>query len=104
MFFARGYYPLPPALQTLSLVNCFELGSCPRMALIEGIEHYELCLRAALEEVSQRHTELSSYSFAEDGNFGPSPYRILERHRKEDVAWHRANPDQLRWERKGSPW
>ncbi|KAJ3514221.1 hypothetical protein NMY22_g14812 [Coprinellus aureogranulatus] len=102
IFLAEGYYPLPASLQSLAVNNCFE--SCTRGSHIKTIEDYELCLQTALEEISERHTRLSSYEFAEDGAYGPSAYRKLELHRKEDLAWFKGNRGKPRWERRGSAW
>ncbi|KAJ3535982.1 hypothetical protein NMY22_g6241 [Coprinellus aureogranulatus] len=102
IFLAEGYYPLPASLEYLAVNNCFE--SCTRGSHIKTIEDYELCLQTALEEISERHTGLSSYEFAEDGAYGPSAYRKLELHRKEDLAWFKGNPGKPRWERRGGAW
>jgi hypothetical protein len=51
-----------------------------------------------MTEVSQRHTELSSFSFAHDTEYGLGPYSRLYLHRKEDWGWYRGNPDLPKWE------
>ena len=54
----------------------------PRSAFIHDAKDHELCLQTALAEVSQKYTELSFYSFADDGEYILGPYKRIFRHRK----------------------
>jgi hypothetical protein len=70
-FFARGHYPLPSTIQSLTLYSCFEKASLSRYSRASGLrlkrlenwskdqKEEELCTKAALEELSQRGGSLS---------------------------------------------
>ena len=70
-FLARGYYPLPSTIQSLTLCSCFEKASLMRYSrtgaqhfsrphnYLDGRKEEELCTKAALKELSQRYGSLS---------------------------------------------
>ncbi|TEB40062.1 hypothetical protein FA13DRAFT_1784684 [Coprinellus micaceus] len=70
-FFARGHYPLPSTIQSLTLYSCFEEASLSRYSRASGLrlkrlenwskdqKEEELCTKAALEDLSQRGGSLS---------------------------------------------